>query len=149
LRARSALLILLLLGATATAAQAASKPASKYDGTYHLKAPRFPAKITVDCSKGYHTVIPIPVRAMNIHVRNGMLNGHRIDKFGGITILSHGVYPVDGVAATASVREQWSFGFSRGDIMSFAVHIMGKATGKDGTCSITGSSLQSGRLIGP
>lgn len=148
MRGRSALLVLAVVGSMALVAQAGANP-GKYDGTYRLNAPKFPGKIVGKCSNGKGTSIPIPARAMTIHVRNDKLNGQKIDKYGDITRISHSAVPIDGVSVTVSVMTKWAFGFNAGDLMSYSMHMMGKATGKDGTCSITGSLLQTGRRIGP
>jgi len=148
MRGRTALLVLAVVGSMALVAQAGANP-GKYDGTYRLNAPKFPGKISGKCSNGKGSSITIPARAKIFHVRNNIVNGHRIDKFGGVTILSHSAVPISGVAVTVSVLVKWSFGFNAGDIVSYSMHMMGKATGKDGTCSVTGSLLQTGRRIGP
>src|SRR5579859_6341167 len=103
MRARGVLISCAVVAATAAAAHAGSNP-RQYDGTYQLRAPLIPARLTVSCTGAPAQSIPIPVTQRTIHVLNGILQGRRIDAYGDISYTARTTIG----GATVLAHSKWS-----------------------------------------
>ncbi len=148
MRALALLSAVVAVCAAVASAQAAIRPGTQFDGTYHLLAPAFPPHFTIDCPAqngvaAYHKSLPIPASAHNVHVLGGVYAGHHVEGSGTIGhIWLNYKSTVAGGASTITIAISFSSTFHQ---MSIAEHILGKV----GPCAMTGGFIQSGHRIGP
>lgn len=149
MRALALVSALVVVSTAVASAQAATRPGTQFDGTYHLRAPAFPAHLTIDCPAqngvaAYHKSMPIPASAHNVHVLGGVYAGHHVEGSGTIGhIWINYKTAMAGGTATVTIAISFNSTFHQ---MSIAEHIMGKF---GPTCSMTGGFVQSGNRIGP
>jgi hypothetical protein len=133
---------------SAASALAAAPKNHQFDGTYHLLAPAFKAALHYDCpaqgsSAAIHMSFPLPVKAENVHVLDGVYDGRTIQGTGSIGRISYQLtVPFGPGKATFATSITFNSTFHS---MTVAMHALGK--GPLG-CAFSGGYIQKGRRIG-